>query len=223
MPFRLQKRPSFRQARQLLRAYSLGAYQMRKISYHQAINEGICEAMSADDTVLCYGLGVTDPKAVFGTTSGLLEKFGGDRVFDVPTSENALTGIGVGAAISGSKVLMTHQRLDFFLLAMDQLVNSAAKWHYMFGSQSSVPITIRLIIGRGWGQGPTHSQNLQAWFAHIPGLKVVMPVSPADAKGMLYEAILDRDPVVFLEHRWLHNSVGEVPEGPHSAPSAGPR
>ncbi len=189
---------------------------MRKITYAQAINEGIEEAMTCDPSVICYGLGVTDPKAVFGTTSGLLGKFGAERVFDMPTSENAMTGIGIGAAISGTKVLMTHQRLDFFLLAMDQLINSAAKWHYMFGGQTSVPITIRLIIGRGWGQGPTHSQNLQSWFAHIPGLKVMLPVSPADAKGMLFESILDPDPVVILEHRWLHNSIGEVPAGAHS-------
>ena len=136
-------------------------YKMRNISYSEAVNEAIHEAMMVDDSVICYGLGVTDPKAIFGTTLGLANRFGSDRVFDTPTSENAMTGIGVGAAIAGSKVLMTHQRLDFFLLAMDQLVNSAAKWHYMFGSQASVPITIRLIVGRGWGQGPTHSQNLQ--------------------------------------------------------------
>ena len=191
---------------------------MRSITYSQAINEAIHEAMKADDAVICYGLGVTDPRAVFGTTSGLADRFGADRVFDMPTSENAMTGIGIGAAVAGSKVLMTHQRLDFFLLAMDQLVNSAAKWHYMFGSQVSVPITIRLIVGRGWGQGPTHSQNLQSWFAHIPGLKVIIPTSAADAKGMLFEAIFDPDPVVMIEHRWLHDLVGEVPSGKHTTP-----
>ena len=124
-----------------------------------------------------------------------------------------MTGIGIGAALGGMRTIMTHQRLDFFLLAMDQLVNSAAKWHYMFGSQISVPITIRLIVGRGWGQGPIHSQNLQAWFAHVPGLKVVMPTTPADAKGLLLSSIFDPNPVVFLEHRWLHQSVGEVEKG----------
>jgi pyruvate dehydrogenase E1 component beta subunit len=108
---------------------------------------------------------------------------------------------------------MVHQRLDFFLLALDQLINNAAKWHYMFGGQRSVPITIRLILGRGWGQGPTHSQSLHAWFAHIPGLKVVMPTSPEDAKGLLLASIGDPNPVVFLEHRWLHNTTGNVPEG----------
>ena len=105
---------------------------------------------------------------------------------------------------------MVHQRLDFFLLAMDQVVNAAAKWYFMFGNQQSVPITIRLIMGRGWGQGPTHSQNLQAWFAHIPGLKVVMPATAADAKGLLIASIQDNNPVIFMEHRWLHNVKGEV-------------
>jgi pyruvate dehydrogenase E1 component beta subunit len=136
----------------------------------------------------------------------------------MPTSENAMTGVAIGAALNGIKSVMTHQRIDFFLLAMDQLVNSAAKWHYMFGSQNSIPITIRLIIGRGWGQGPTHSQNLQAWFAHIPGLKVVMPTTPEDAKGLLISSIFDPNPVVFLEHRWLHNSIGEVPDGDFRIP-----
>ena len=126
--------------------------------------------------------------------------------------------MGVGAALGGYRPVMVHQRLDFFLLAMDQLVNSAAKWYYMFGGQRSVPIVIRLVLGRGWGQGPTHSQNLQSWFAHIPGLKVVMPTSPADAKGLLLSSIFDDNPVVFLEHRWLHNSVGEVPESFYQIP-----
>ena len=125
----------------------------------------------------------------------------------MPTSENAMTGIAIGASMNGIKAIMTHQRLDFFLLAMDQLVNNAAKAHYMFGGALSIPITIRLIIGRGWGQGPTHSQNLQAWFAHIPGLKVVMPSTPSDAKSLLISSIFDPNPVVFLEHRWLHNSL----------------
>lgn len=186
---------------------------MSQKNFVAAINEAIHQAMDIDESVICYGLGVTDPKTVFGTTANLERRFGSERVFDMPTSENAMTGVAIGAALNGIKSVMTHQRIDFFLLAMDQLVNSAAKWHYMFGSQNSIPITIRLIIGRGWGQGPTHSQNLQAWFAHIPGLKVVMPTTPEDAKGLLISSILDPNPVVFLEHRWLHNSVGEVPEG----------
>ena len=183
---------------------------MKKISYAQAINNALHIALSKDDSLICYGLGLTDPKAVFGTTEGLEKEFGKERVFDMPTSENAMTGISIGASLNKIKSVVTHQRLDFFLLAMDQLVNSAAKYHYMYGSQISVPITIRLIIGRGWGQGPTHSQNLQAWFAHIPGLKVVMPSTPDDAKSLLLSSIFDPNPVIFLEHRWLHNLIGEV-------------
>ncbi len=180
------------------------------MKYSEAINSALHEAMSIDENVICYGLGVNDPKSIFSTTEGLEEKFGGERVFDIPTSENALTGVGIGASMNGIKPVMTHQRLDFFLLAMDQLVNTAAKWHYMFGSQVSIPITIRLILGRGWGQGPTHSQNLQAWFAHIPGLKVVMPSTPQDARDLLFNSIFDPNPVIFLEHRWLHNTIGNV-------------
>lgn len=186
---------------------------MAEVTFSEAINDALHTALEIDSSVICFGLGATDPKNIFGTTSGLEDRFGPSRVFDTPTSENGMTGIGVGASIGGLKPVMTHQRLDFFLLAMDQLVNSAAKWHYMFGSQVSIPITIRLIIGRGWGQGPTHSQNLQAWFAHVPGLKVVMPTTPADAKGLLLSSIFDPNPVVFLEHRWLHQSVGNVDVG----------
>jgi pyruvate dehydrogenase E1 component beta subunit len=186
---------------------------MAQMNFANAVNEALHQAMEIDSSVICYGLGVTDPKAVFGTTANLEKRFGSRRVFDMPTSENAMTGVAIGAALNGIKTVMTHQRIDFFLLAMDQLVNGAAKWHYMFGGQNSIPITIRLIIGRGWGQGPTHSQNLQAWFAHIPGLKVVMPTTPEDAKGLLLASIFDPNPVIFLEHRWLHNAMGEVPDG----------
>jgi pyruvate dehydrogenase E1 component beta subunit len=188
------------------------------ISFAQSVNEAIGLAMGQDPSVICYGLGATDPKGIFGTTSGLRERFGDERVFDMPTSENAMTGVAIGAALGGLRPVMTHQRLDFFLLALDQLVNAAAKWHYMFGGQQSVPITIRLIVGRGWGQGPTHSQNLHAWFAHIPGLKVVMPSTADDAKGLLLESIFDPNPVIFIEHRWLHNSVAAVPHGDHRVP-----
>ena len=120
---------------------------MTQNNFATAINEALHEAMQQDNSVICYGLGVTDPKAVFGTTSNLEQRFGSERVFDMPTSENAMTGVAIGAALNGIKSVMTHQRFDFFLLAMDQLINGAAKWHYMFGGQNSIPITIRLIIG----------------------------------------------------------------------------
>ena len=179
-------------------------------SFRESINRALFFAMEKDKDMICFGLGVTDPKGVFGTTLGLESKFGPERVFDAPTSENALTGISIGAALNGIRSVVTHQRLDFFLLAMDQLINGAAKYYYMYGSQINVPITIRLIIGRGWGQGPTHSQNLQSWFAHIPGLKVVMPSTPNDAQNLLASSIFDPNPVIFLEHRWLHESEGKV-------------
>jgi pyruvate dehydrogenase E1 component beta subunit len=136
----------------------------------------------------------------------------------MPTSENAMTGVAIGASLNGIRPVMTHQRVEFFLLAMDQLVNNAAKWHYMFGGHASIPITIRLIIGQGWGNGPTHSQSFQAWFAHIPGLKVVMPATAMDAKGLLLSSIFCNNPVIFFEHRWLHDLEGDVPEGDFRIP-----
>ena len=176
-----------------------------KISYSQAINKALTEEMKKNSNLVCFGLGINDSLKFFGTTKGLEEKFGSERVFETPTSENAMTGIGIGMSLYKNPCVMMHQRLDFFLLAMDQLVNSAAKWHYMFGGLNSVPITIRLIVGKGWGQGPTHSQSLQSWFAHIPGLKVVMPALPSDAYNLLKTSIRDPNPVIFIEHRWLHN------------------
>ena len=190
----------------------------RIIPFWKAVNEALSIAMELDGNVVTFGLGTDDPKGIFGTTLGLKEKFGSNRVFDMPVSENAMTGVAIGASLNGIRPVMSHQRLDFFLLAMDQLVNNAAKWFYMFGGKKSVPITIRLIIGRGWGQGPQHSQNLQSWFAHVPGLKVVMPTTSYDAKGMLLSAIFDDNPVVFLEHRWLHNMEGDVPVGDYRVP-----
>ncbi len=192
---------------------------MRSLTYAQALREATEIAMQRDPNVICLGLGVDDPKGIFGTTLGLKEKFGGERVFDMPTSEAAMTGIALGASLNGIRPLMTHQRLDFFLLTMDQIVNNAAKWNYMFGGNSTpMSLVARLILGRGWGQGPTHSQSLQSWFAHVPGLKVVMPTFPADAKGLLLSSLFDGNPVMFLEHRWLHNTVGDVPTGDYRTP-----
>jgi pyruvate dehydrogenase E1 component beta subunit len=191
---------------------------MAVMSYSEAIRDALAVALARNPGVIVYGLGATDPKGMFGTTLNLHKEFGADRVFDMPTSENAMTGIGVGAALGGLRPILTHQRLDFALLSLDQIVNNAAKWHFMFGGKRAVPLTIRMIIGRGWGQGPTHSQSLQAWFAHIPGLKVIMPASAADAKGLLLSSIFDDDPVIFLEHRWLHNMSGEVPDGDYRVP-----
>jgi pyruvate/2-oxoglutarate/acetoin dehydrogenase E1 component len=190
----------------------------RKITFAEAILEGTDQCMGEDPSTYIMGLGVPDPKGIFGTTVGLRKKYGKKRVLDMPISENAMTGVAIGSALMGMRPIMTHQRIDFMLLALDQIINNAAKWHYMFGGQKSVPLVIRLLIGQGWGQGPQHSQSLQALFAHIPGLKVVMPFSPNDAKGLLTASIKDDNPVIFIEHRWLHNLYGEVPEESFSVP-----
>ena len=182
-------------------------------SYITAIKDAQSTLLKNYKNVLIYGLGVTDPKGIFGSTLGLQAEFGSERVFDTPLSENALTGVSIGLSLAGFKPIFIHQRFDFFLLAMDQLVNSAAKWHMMYGGQSSASIVIRLIVGRGWGQGPTHAQSLHSWLAHIPGLKIVMPFTPHDAKGLLISSVLDPNPVIFIEHRWLHQTEGDVPDG----------
>jgi pyruvate/2-oxoglutarate/acetoin dehydrogenase E1 component/TPP-dependent pyruvate/acetoin dehydrogenase alpha subunit len=191
----------------------------KEITYAEAVRDGTAEALRKDPRAFIIGLGVPDPKGIFGTTGGLLAEFGPERVLDAPLSENALTGLIIGAALGGLRPILTHQRVDFALLSLEQIVNQAAKWYYMFdGRGGTVPIVIRLVIGRGWGQGPQHAQSLTSWFAHIPGLKVVAPASPADAKGMLVASVEDENPVVFLEHRWLHGMKGPVPPGYHRVP-----
>ncbi len=190
----------------------------RQLKYVEAIREAINLCMEVDPNVYVIGEGVPDPKGIFGTTTGLQQKYGAERVLDMPLSEDGMTGMAIGSALTGLRPILTHQRVDFALLSMNQIVNNAAKWHYMFGGQTCVPLVIRMAIGMGWGQGAQHSQSLQAWFAHVPGLKVVMPVTPYDAKGLLISSIEDDNPVIFLEHRWLHNTFGDVPEGIYRVP-----
>ena len=190
----------------------------RLIKYAEAVREGLDLCLERDSSVFIIGPGVPDPKGVFGTTLNLVDKYGPDRVMDMPLSENGITGVCIGAAVTGMRPIMVHQRMDFVLLAIDELVNNAAKWHYIFGGRSEVPLVIRLIIGRGWGQGAQHSQNFQALFAHIPGLKVVMPSTPYDAKGLLISSVEDNNPVIFIEHRWLYDMEGHVPEEMYQVP-----
>jgi pyruvate/2-oxoglutarate/acetoin dehydrogenase E1 component len=190
----------------------------RELSFAQAVLEATDQCMAEDPSVYIMGLGVTDPKGLFGTTLGLKDKHGAKRVLDMPVAENGMTGIAIGSALAGMRPIMTHQRVDFMLLALDQIINNAAKWHYMFGGKMKVPLVIRLLIGRGWGQGPQHSQSLQAMFAHVPGLKVVMPTTPHDAKGLLIAAIRDDNPIIYIEHRWLHNIFGQVPKEVYEVP-----
>ena len=183
----------------------------RNITFREAIKEAIFQSMDRDKRVFLMGCGVTSPNQIFGSIEGVLKKFGKGRVLETPIAENGMTGVAIGAALTGMRPVMIHQRIDFILLAMDQIINHAAKWHYMFGGKTNVPLTIRGIIGRGWGQGAQHSQSLQALFVHIPGLKVVMPSNPYDAKGLLIASIKDENPVIFLEHRLLYEQRGRVP------------
>ncbi|MFC1508556.1 alpha-ketoacid dehydrogenase subunit beta [Candidatus Omnitrophota bacterium] len=184
---------------------------MRKLTYAQAILEATDQCLAKDSSVYIMGLGVTDPKGVFGTTLGLEKKYG-LRAMDMPVSENGMTGVAIGSSLVGMRPIITHQRVDFMILSLDQIINNAAKYHYMFGGKLRVPLVIRMIIGRGWGQGPQHSQNLNSIFASIPGLKVIMPATAYDAKGLLVSAIEDDNPVLFIEHRWLYNVSDQVPK-----------
>lgn len=190
----------------------------RIISYPEAIKEAMEQEMQRDKRVFIIGLGVDDFKGIMGSTIGLINKFGPERVVDTPLSEDGMTGVAIGAAIAGLRPIHIHIRMDFLLLAMNQLINIAAKSHYMFGGKYSVPIVVRAVIGRSWGQGSQHSQALQSMFMHIPGLKVVAPATPYDAKGCLIQAIRDNNPVIFIEHRMLYYTKSHVPRLPYSLP-----
>jgi pyruvate dehydrogenase E1 component beta subunit len=187
----------------------------RQIDYCQAISEALVQGMEQDPNVFLFGLGVDDCKGIFGTTTQAAKRFGPARVFDVPASENALTGIAIGAAINGKHPVLVHARHDFMFLALDQMINNAAKWKYTYAGKSPMGLTIRAIIGKGWGQGPTHSQNLQSILAHFPGLIVAAPSNAYDIKGITLEALNKQVPVVIIEHRSLYNMKMPVPADPY--------
>jgi len=190
---------------------------VRKINYGEALAEGLVQSMDKDKSVIVMGQSAEEVKGgMFGTLKPALDKYGDSRMFEMPLSEGGITGWGTGAALMGLKPVMTHHRNDFLLLALDQIANHAAKWMYMH--RRPVPWTIRTIIGRGWGQGPQHAQSLQAIFAYFPGLKVVMPSTAYDAKGLLISAIEDPNPVIFIEHRRLFGQVGNVPKNYYKVP-----
>jgi len=190
----------------------------RILTYAEAVREATEQEMARDPSVIVLGIGVDDFKAVYGTTRGLLEKFGPERVFDTPLSEDGMTGVAIGAAMAGLRPIHVHIRMDFVMLAMNQIVNIAAKARYMYGGTVSVPIVVRSVIGRSWGQGAQHSQALQALFMHVPGLRVVAPSTPYDAKGCLIMSIRDDNPVMFIEHRMLHSQRGHVPSDLYAVP-----
>lgn len=191
---------------------------MRKLSYAQAINETLRQIMRENEKVFLIGQGVTSPWYVGTTTVGLIDEFGHKRIIDTPVSESGITGAAVGAALAGMRPVVVHPRMDFMYYAMDQIANHAANYHYMFGGKVNVPITIWGIINRGGEQAAQHSQALQAIFTHIPGIKVVMPSTPYDVKGLLIASIKDNNPVLFIDDRWLYNLVEEVPEEMYTVP-----
>jgi acetoin:2,6-dichlorophenolindophenol oxidoreductase subunit beta len=182
----------------------------RLIRYCDAIREACIQEMERDERVFIFGLDVDDHKGVQGSTIRLQEKFGKHRVFNTPLSEDAMTGVAIGAAMAGMRPIHVHIRMDFLLLCMNQLINIAAKAHYMYNGQVSVPLVVRTMIGRSWGQGGQHSQALHSLFMHIPGLKVVVPSNAHDAKGCLIAAIRDNNPVIFIEHRLLYSTEAYV-------------
>jgi len=183
--------------------------QSKKFFFYEAIKKITLRNIKRNKKVLLMGLGIDDPKGVFGTTLKIHKKFR-NQVFDMPTAENSMTGFALGLATSGFKPIIVHQRVEFSLLSIEQIFNQISKWHFMSGGKVSVPLVIRLIVGKGWGQGPQHSQSLETIFSHIPGLKVVAPTSPDNAYWLLNESIKDSNPIIFFEHRWLHNTYGEI-------------
>lgn len=191
---------------------------MRKLKFAEAISEATVQGMERDKNVIIMGNSISYSTAALGTTKGPLEKFR-HRVFETPSMENALTGIAIGAAAVGKRPIVYHARADFLFLAMDQMINLAAKWKYMYGLKAgAVPIVVRAVIGKGWGQGATHSQSLHSIFAHFPGINVVLPYSAYDAKGLLLAALSDDSPTLMLEHRTLYNLDCEVPEEIYEIP-----
>lgn len=181
----------------------------RVLAYRDAVREAIDQAMCLDPRVFAIGLDANDKFGVFGTMLNLTHP---ERVIGTPISENAVTNMALGAALSGLRPICIHLRVDFLMVAMDPIVNYIAKWRYMFQGQAKVPLVIRAVIGRGWGSGAQHSGAMQSMFAHIPGLKVVMPSTPYDVKGLFLAAVKDDYPVIFIEHRHLHKNTGHVPE-----------
>jgi acetoin:2,6-dichlorophenolindophenol oxidoreductase subunit beta len=191
---------------------------MRTLSYCAAICEALDQEMSSDPTVYIIGQGVNSPWYVGNSTKGLYDKFGPARVIDTPVSENAVTGAAIGSAMVGMRPLVIHPRMDFMLLAVEQIVGQAANWAYVFNGQISVPVTIRSIVNRGGEQAAQHSQAFQAMFAHIPGLKVVMPTTARDAKGLLIASLRDPNPVIYIDDRWLYSVEDDVPAEPFVEP-----
>ncbi len=191
---------------------------MREITYAQAIKEAMCVEMRRDEDVFLMGEDVGVYGGAFGVSAGMAEEFGPERVRDTPISEAAIAGAAAGAAVTGMRPIAEIMFSDFTTIAMDQLVNQAAKMRYMFGGKAKVPMVLRAPGGSGTGAAAQHSQSIEAWFCHVPGLKVVVPSTPYDAKGLLIAAIRDDNPVMFFEQKLLYRKKGLVPEGEYTVP-----
>ena len=187
----------------------------RQLSYAKAILEATDQAMGLSPDVVVLGQLVDTQSGIFGTTTGLVGKYGPTRVQDFPVAENLMTATAMGAALTGLRPVLCHQRLDFMVYSLDAIVNWLGLWRFKSNMKSSMPVTIRTIVGKGWGQGPQHSKNLQTWFAHIPGLRVAVPATAYDAKGLLLESILGETPTLFVEGRGLYSMTDHVPEQPY--------
>src|ERR671937_2106560 len=185
---------------------------MPSISYREAVSDALAQAMRQDQDVFVMGEDIAEMGGSFAVTRGMLEEFGPDRVRNTPISEMAIVGAGIGAAMQGMRPVVEIMYQDFITLAMEQIVNQAAKHRYMSGGQLKVPLTIRTQGGAGWSPGAQHAQQLEAWFCHVPGLKVVFPSTPEDVRGLLWSSIYDDNPVVFFEHRTLYGIKEEVPD-----------
>src|SRR6476646_6635462 len=185
---------------------------MPELTYRAAVRQALADAMRTDDDVFLMGEDIAEMGGSMGVTSGLFEEFGGERVRNTPISEMAIVGAGIGAAMQGMRPVVEIMYEDFLTLSLEQIVNQAAKHRYMSGGQVKVPLTIRTQGGAGWSPGAQHAQQLEAWFVHIPGLKVVFPSTATDVRGLLWSAIYDDNPVVLFEHRLLYPVKGEVPE-----------
>ena len=187
----------------------------KNINFGDAIHQGLTQAMKLDKKVVVYGLGIGKTSNVYGTTSGLVNKFGKKRVFDTPSSESALTAMATGMAITGLRPILIHQRFDFMLYSMDQIVNWISLWSYKSSGKSTLPLTIRAVIGKGWGQGPQHGKSLHSWFSNIPGLSVVFPSSPYEAKGLILSSVFSNFPTIIFESRSIYAMKEEVPVKPY--------
>jgi len=194
---------------------STSAQAAPQCSYAEALNQGLSQAMELSDRVVVIGQLVDYKPGVFGTTTGLVEKFGPERVQDFPVAEAVMTSAAIGAALAGMRPVLIHHRLDFMLYSLDAVVNWLSLWRFKSNNESGLPVVIRAIVGKGWGQGPQHSKSLHAWFAHLPGLRVAVPATAFDAKGLLLESIFGEDPAIIIEHRSMFGLSDAVPTQPY--------